>query len=258
MKALILAGGRGERLGDLTKNSNKCMLLLKGKPVLEYNLRRASEIPEVNEIILVVGYRAEDIINKYGTTFSYTSDEGTHIKKIRYVIQRNLEGLVHAIQCAREAIGEDDIFLLLGDEVFQNSRHREMIRLFSQYKDDPPVDTFFGFCGVVSREKGKTEEIRKTYAILLDDVGNILRLIEKPQAHFNHWQGTGHCVFKNEILGYLNKTPIHPKRGERELPDLIQCAIDEGKMVKLFRLAEDYTNINSEEDLREAEKFELG
>jgi len=255
MKALILAGGRGERLGDITENSNKCMLLLKGKPILEYNLRRASEIPEVNEIILVVGYRAEDIINKYGTTFSYTSDEGTHIKKIRYVIQRNLEGLVHAIQCAREAIGKDDIFLLLGDEVFQNSRHQEMIRLFSH---DPPVDTFFGFCGVVSREKGKTEEIRKTYAILHDDEENILRLIEKPKNPLNRWQGTGHCVFKNEILKYLDKTPVHPQRGERELPDLIQCAIDEGKMVKLFRLAEDYTNINSEEDLREAEKFELG
>ena len=64
MKALILAGGRGKRLGDITESLNKCLLELGGKSILEYNLDRAVEA-EPNEIVIVVGYQAEDIINRY-------------------------------------------------------------------------------------------------------------------------------------------------------------------------------------------------
>ena len=256
MKAVVLAGGRGNRLGDLTRAVNKCMLPLKGKPVLEYNLRRAAEIPEVNEIILVVGYRAEDIINHYGNRYERVLPELPHPKDyaipvpIKYVIQREQRGLVHAIECAKETIGDDDIFLLLGDEVLANSRHASMIKEFIQGEA-------FGICGVIFR-KDNLNEISKTYTVSTDAHGTILRLIEKPKRPLGPLQGTGHCVFRNEILDYLDRTPIHPERGERELPDLIQCAIDDGKTVKPFELADDYTNINSEENLKEAEKLELG
>jgi NDP-sugar pyrophosphorylase family protein len=74
MKALILAGGRGKRLNDLTNSVNKCMLTLEGKPVIEYVIERASEISEINEIVAVVGHRAADIINRYGTSYNGTSD----------------------------------------------------------------------------------------------------------------------------------------------------------------------------------------
>jgi dTDP-glucose pyrophosphorylase len=67
--------------------------------------------------------------------------------------------------------------------------------------------------------------------------------------------GTGSCVFKKDILSYLPRTPINPNRGERELPDLIQVAIDEGNRVKSFLVCDKYFNINSEEDLVEANRF---
>jgi dTDP-glucose pyrophosphorylase len=58
-------------------------------------------------------------------------------------------------------------------------------------------------------------------------------------------------VFKNEILSYIERTPIHPERGEKELPDLIQCAVDDGQLVKIFNICDEYTNINSKQDLEE-------
>jgi len=234
MKALILAGGRGKRLGNVSEHLNKSMLKLKGKPVLEYNLERAAEL-DIDEIILLVGYRAEDIINSYGTNYKG--------KKIKYVIQWEQKGLVHAIECAKEAIGKDSLFLLLGDEVLVNSRHKEMFREFTR-------DDVFVICGVMF-QKDK-EKIKRTYTVLTDDSSRVFRLIEKPKNVFNNWQGTGHCIFKNEILSYIERTPIHPERGERELPDLIQCAVDDGHLVKTFDICDEYTNINSEEDLKEA------
>jgi len=238
MKALILAGGRGKRLNDLTNSVNKCMLTLEGKPVVEYVIERATEMNEIEEIIIVVGHRAADVINRYGTGYNGT--------KIKYVIQSEQRGLVHAIECAKDAVGEDDFFLLLGDEVLLNSRHTEMLKKFLE-------ESLFAVCGVLFQRD--SSKIGRTYAVLTDDNGRILRLIEKPRKALNNWQGTGHCIFRNKILSYIERTPIHPERGEKELPDLIQCAVDDGQLVKLFNLCDEYTNINSEEDLTEAQRI---
>jgi len=238
MKALILAGGRGKRLGEMTNSLNKCMLELGGKPVIVYNIDRAAEIKDIDEIVIVVGHRAEDIINRYGTNYNG--------KRIRYVIQWEQKGLVHAIECARDAIEGEDFFLLLGDEVLVNSRHKEMLEEFKR-------GDAFAICGVMF-QKDK-EKINRTYTVLTDENGRVFRLIEKPKKALNNWQGTGHCIFKNEILSYIERTPIHPERGEKELPDLIQCAVDDGQVVRVFNICDAYTNINSEEDLREAEEI---
>ena len=238
MKALILAGGRGKRLGEMTNSLNKCMLELGGKPVIEYNIDRAAEIGDIDEIVIVVGHRAEDIINRYGTNYNG--------KRIKYVIQWEQKGLVHAIECARDAIEGEDFFLLLGDEVLVNSRHKEMLEEFKR-------GDAFAICGVMF-QKDK-EKIKRTYTVLTDENGRVFRLIEKPKKALNNWQGTGHCIFKNEILSYIERTPIHPERGEKELPDLIQCAVDDGQVVKIFDVCDEYTNINSEEDLEEGEEI---
>ena len=156
------------------------------------------------------------------------------------------KGLVHAIECAKDAIGKDDFFLLLGDEILINSRHREMIKMFKE-------ENLFGICGVLFQKD--TSKISRTYTVLTDENGKIFRLIEKPKKALNNFQGTGHCVFKNEILFYIDRTPIHPERGEKELPDLIQCAIDDGHLIKIFNICDEYTNINSEEDLKTAENL---
>lgn len=156
---------------------------------------------------------------------------------------------MHAIECSREAIGEDDFFLLLGDEVLTNSRHGGMMKSFLD-------EGLFAVCGVVTQKD--RNKIGRTYTALVDGGNRVFRLIEKPKKALNDIQGTGHCIFKNEILSYIPRTPIHPERGEKELPDLIQCAVDDGKLIKIFHVCDAYTNINSEEDLDEAKKMVEG
>jgi UDP-N-acetylglucosamine diphosphorylase / glucose-1-phosphate thymidylyltransferase / UDP-N-acetylgalactosamine diphosphorylase / glucosamine-1-phosphate N-acetyltransferase / galactosamine-1-phosphate N-acetyltransferase len=211
------------------------MLPFDGKPVLEYNMQRAVDLDEVEEIILLVGHRAEDIINNFGISYKG--------KKISYVIQAEPKGLVNAIECAKVALDKDDFFLFLGDEILINSRHQEMVKKFKE-------KNLFAVCGV-TLQKDKTK-ISRTYTVLTGENGRIFRLIEKPRRPLDNWQGTGHCVFKNEVLSYIDKTPIHHERGEKELPDLIQCAVDDGQVVEFFNICDKYTNINSSEDLEDA------
>jgi len=68
MKALVLAGGRGARLGEMSEARNKCMLEVAGRPLIEYSLECAVSAG-LSEIVIVVGYRAEEIINAYGNVY---------------------------------------------------------------------------------------------------------------------------------------------------------------------------------------------
>lgn len=237
MKALVLAGGRGKRLDELSAQRNKCMIPINGRPVIEYNLDNAVNAG-VEEIVLVVGYRAEDIINHLGNRYRDIP--------IRYVIQWEQKGLVHAIECAKDAIGEADFMLLLGDEVLFRPRHREMVAEFK--KGD-----VFALCGVLTVEN--IELIKRTYTLIQGEDRRIYRLIEKPRYPLNNYQGTGNCIFNNAILSYIDITPIHHERNEKELPDLIQCAVDDGKVVKSFMICDRYTNINTKDDIELANQF---
>ncbi|MAH06988.1 hypothetical protein CMI38_01925 [Candidatus Pacearchaeota archaeon] len=237
MKALILAGGRGSRLNDFTKKKNKSMLQLFHKPLIEYNLEHAHEA-KVKEIIIIVGYRKDEIIQHVGDNFRGI--------KITYVEQKEQRGLVHAIETAKQAIGDSDFFLMLGDELLINSKIKQMIKQFR--KSDSYI-----LCGVVN-ESDKSS-ISKTYSVMGNEEGRIFRLIEKPRFPINNIKGTGHCIMKNEILSYIPRTPINMIRGEREMVDLFQLAIDEGKKVEILNVAKNYVNINTEEDLRLAEEI---
>ena len=93
MKALILAGGRGSRLNEFTKDKNKSMIKLFEKPLIEYNLEHALEA-EVSEIIIVVGYKKEEVMKYVGKEYGGI--------KVNYVLQKKQKGVVHAIECAKE------------------------------------------------------------------------------------------------------------------------------------------------------------
>ena len=237
MKALILAGGSGKRLMSNSQGPNKCMLQFFDKPLVEYSLENAVKAG-VEEIVLVVGYRAEEIINEFGNCYQDV--------KIKYVIQYDPKGLVHAIDCSRSTIGNSDFMLFLADEILRDPRHPEMIEQF--YSEE-----LFVVCGVV--EEPDVDKIRKTYAVIQDDRDRrIYRLIEKPRKPHNNIRGTGNCVFRAGIIEYLDLTPVNQSRGEKELPDLIQCAIDDGHKVKAFDIGNAYVNINTPEDIEIAEK----
>jgi len=97
----------------------------------------------------------------------------------------------------------------------------------------------------------RRDEIRKTYSVLYDPSDHrIYRLIEKPQNPVNNYMGTGNCVFRNRMLEYIGQTPLHQARREKELPDLIQCAVDDGNPVKLYEVGTRYVNVNMPEDVR--------
>jgi dTDP-glucose pyrophosphorylase len=212
------------------------MLEFAGKPLIEYSLNHCVRL-RLDEIVVVVGYLAEQIINYYGNSY-----QGI---RIRYAIQSEQRGLVHAIETASPSLGASDFVLFLADEILLEPNHGAMLNRFRN-------GGAFALCGVTV--PSDPNQVRKTYAILEDQQGRVLRLVEKPRRAVNQYQGTGNIVFSNRILEYLAYTPVNPSRNEKELPDLIQCAIDDGHIVKSFLAGGRYININTAEDVALAEE----
>ena len=119
-----MAAGKGSRINQLSENTNKCLLKIKGKSIIEYNLDSISNL-NISEIIIVVGYKKDRIIKKYGSKYNKI--------KIRYVEQNKQKGLVNAIkEC--ESWVNDNFFLLLGDEFFYKPDHKGMLYKFKELK----------------------------------------------------------------------------------------------------------------------------
>jgi dTDP-glucose pyrophosphorylase len=235
MKALILAGGRGRRLEAHSADCNKCMIEFAGRPLIEWSLDNCFRTG-AEEIVVVVGYLAEQIINHYGNSYRGI--------RIRYAIQREQRGLVHAIETAAPFLGASNFMLMLADEILLDPNHAAMVQRFER-------GDVFALCGLTIAPD--PEAVRKTYAVFEDRTGRILRLVEKPRHAVNQYQGTGNCIFSNRILEYIEHTPINQARNEKELPDLIQCAIDDGHAVESFLVGGRYVNINTAEDVALAE-----
>ena len=218
MKALILAAGKGSRLN----NGNKCLTSVNGKSLIEYSFDNS-----INAGLDITVVIKGDLIKRM-----YPAYKGM---PITYIDQGEQKGVVHAIECSRM---EDDFVLMLGDEILTNPKHQEMIKRFEQEK-------LFGMCGVA--EVNGLERIKKTYSVMLK-YGRISELVEKPTRIFNNLMGTGNCIFRQGILSYIKNTPIS-QRGEKELTDLIQCAINDGKIFKPIIICDEYTNVNTYEDI---------
>jgi dTDP-glucose pyrophosphorylase len=232
MKALILAAGKGSRIRNYLKNTNKTLIKINGCYLLENSINYAINAG-VSEIIIVVGHNSEEITKFFGSHFGQTA--------IQYVYQHQQLGVVHAIECAKAAINGEDFILMLGDEVLINSCDHKMVKEFNEDKK------IFCICGFNLVED--IEAVKKTYSILCNDKMVISKLIEKPLSPYNNYQGTGHCVFDNSIYDFIDSTPINEIRNQKELPALIQNAINAGKDVRAFKICDQYFNINTINDL---------
>lgn len=240
MKGLILAAGRGSRMAELNL-THKSLAVVNKKHIIDFSLDLLSNAKDgnnslIDEIIIVVGYNADSIIDYIGNEYNGIP--------VSFVYQSERKGVAHAILTAREKIN-DDFVLCLADEILFNSRLPEMIQSFK--KSDLGV-----LCGVVIDENDFS---MKPIAYDLDETYYYVNQVrEKPDCYKNEFRGIGECVFRKDTLLYLDDLKPNQKRGEYEMGDFIQLVIDNGLKVRLFNLADGYMNVNYAKDLAVANK----
>jgi choline kinase len=120
MQALILAAGMGSRLGKYTKNNTKCMLETNGKRLIDYILECLNDIG-ITKLIMVVGYKKENLISYLGNSFKNISIE--YVENNIY----NQTNNIYSLYLAREKLIQDDTLLLESDLIFEKAILEKLI-----------------------------------------------------------------------------------------------------------------------------------
>lgn len=171
MQAVILAAGLGTRMGELTKNTPKPLLKIQDLTLLEHNLKALPE--EVDEVILVVGYLADQIRAAVGERFRN--------KKITYVEQRELKGTAHALSLCKGKV-RGRFLVLMGDDLYKKEDLGKMLKyplavLANEIKEDNPndfhalirVDSDGNLQDIIERQQGKPGDLSNCGAYILDE-----------------------------------------------------------------------------------------
>jgi glucose-1-phosphate thymidylyltransferase len=200
MKAVILAAGEGKRLRPFTETIPKVMLPVANKPVLEYVID-AVKNNGINEIIIVVGYKKEVIMEHF------KNYKGA---KISYVVQEKQLGTGHALLHAKGHIKESFI-VLSGDNIIDNKSISKLIEDDSKYsiliKEHPNPSKY----GAVFIEREKLREI-----------------VEKPKEEVGKFISTGVYKLPKTIFEIISELA---SQGIYDLSSSIQFVVDKGQKI---------------------------
>ena len=229
-KAVILAAGRGTRLGSLTDDLPKPMLLLKGKPILEHLLDRL-RAAGFTEAFLVTGYRAETIEEHFRG----------YPMRIETQRQTEINGTARAALLAREFVGDEPFFLTYGDILCEAVDYVGM-------RDRMTADGVIGCKWVEDPWQGA--------AVYPDAEGRVTRMIEKPPqgTSTTHWNSAGLYCFNAGIFDELARVPLSA-RGEYELTSGIVQQLEQGQKLLLYGIEGAWKDIGRPEDFAAAQEM---
>ena len=238
MKGIILAGGSGTRLYPITKGVSKQLLPVYDKPMIYYPLS-VLMLADIKEILIIS--TIEDLPN-----FEKLLGDGSEIGiSLSYKEQPSPDGLAQAFIIGDDFIGNDDVCLVLGDNIFygygfsktlQNARknvEEGKSTVFGYYVDDP-------------ERYGVAE---------FDAEGNVTSIEEKPDNPASSYAVVGLYFYTNEVIKIAkNVKPSH--RGELEITSVNQEFLNRGNLkVELLGRGFAWLDTGTHESLMEAGQF---
>ena len=234
MIGVILAAGDGTRLTKSTgQNICKPLRIINEKPLLTFSLDNLVEL-DVTEVYIVVGKQGALIKEAFGNEYKGLN--------VHYVYQQEQKGLMNAFVEALKVMDCDEtVVLQLSDEIFIDLKTDSIKKAIEN-------NEFDFYCGITYEED--TEKIKNNFSVEADDDSVLIKCIEKPQVVTNNIKGTGFTIFSDKTLEII--------KSHTELKDL--CDSFNYLTENAFRglaltIAEKEFNINTVEDLKEAESF---
>jgi len=235
MNAVLLAAGRGTRMGHLTNSTPKPLLPLRGRPIIEHILAGLHDAG-VRRVAIVVGYLGEQIKERLGDG----SRLGLHID---YRRQDRPDGTAKALLLVRDLLGDDPFVLSWGDIVVDQREYTALVRRF----EESPCDAMLSI--------NPTDDPWRGAAVTVDADGRVQSLIEKPPRGTSQtrWNNAGIFVFTELIFSYAERLEASA-RGEYELPQAVAKMIADGRVVRTHPITGFWSDLGTPEDLASAEE----
>ncbi len=213
MKAIIPVAGAGTKLRPHTYTQPKALIPLAGKTILSINVDQLHEAG-INDFVFIVGYLGEKIQDYINSKYP---DLNCH-----FVYQNIRKGTGHAIDLTKQIVGEDEIFIALGDTI-------------CEYDIKEVLDSPYSMLGVK-----KVDDPRSFGVAEIDDEGFISRVVEKPSIPKSNMALVG--LYKIKDTSYLFKCLENiisnniKSHNEFNLTDALECMIKSGARFKSFKV----------------------
>jgi glucose-1-phosphate thymidylyltransferase len=239
MKGIVLAGGSGTRLYPVTKGVSKQLLPIYDKPMVYYPLS-VLMLAGITDILIIT--TPEDQ-NSFKRLLGTGKELGISLS---YVVQPSPDGLAQAFTLGEDFIGDDNVCLVLGDNIYYGHDLRKMLINAAKNTQLDNSATVFGYHVYDPERYGVVE---------FDKENNAISLEEKPLKPKSNYAVTGLYFYPNDVIEKAKE--IQPSdRGELEITSVNQLYLNEGRLkVELMGRGFAWLDTGTHDSLLEASAF---
>ena len=239
MKGIILAGGSGVRLYPLTKVVSKQLLPIYDKPMIYYPLSILM-LSGIQEVLIIS--TPEDL-----PRFEQLLGDGDNIgMKFEYIAQPSPDGIAQAFILGKDFIGDDDVCLILGDNIYYGQGISAMLSNAVMNAKDKNMATIFGY---------HVQDPERYGVVDFDNAGKALSIEEKPDKPKSNYVVTGLYFYPNDVVKKAAEI-VPSDRGELEITTVNQMYLNEERLtVELMGRGFAWLDTGTHESLLEASTF---